>query len=71
MGAVGFRHPDEDVQGTVKGEIHALGSTIYELVTSTCPHWDEEKEELDKGWGDGRADALMREGKYPDVTTIH
>ncbi|EPE06830.1 serine threonine protein kinase [Ophiostoma piceae UAMH 11346] len=66
----GFRHPMEELQGTVQGELHALGSTIYEIVTSTCPHWEEEKAEVDKGWGEGKADELMRSGKYPYITGI-
>jgi serine/threonine protein kinase len=36
----GFKHPDldEGKNGTIKSELHALGSTIYEIVTSSKPH---------------------------------
>ncbi|AEO71269.1 uncharacterized protein THITE_116589 [Thermothielavioides terrestris NRRL 8126] len=59
----GFRHPDDDeaTAGTLRAELHALGSAIFEIMTSTCPHWREEAEPM------GRALDLMREGVYPDV----
>jgi serine/threonine protein kinase len=62
----GFRHPDRDeaLTPTIRGEIHALGSTIFELVTFSCPHQQEEAEE----WG--MAGELIRQGKYPDVTHV-
>jgi len=60
----GFRHPDDDANATIRAEIHALGSSIFELITFTCPHWREEAEE------EGRAAALLREGKYPDITGV-
>jgi hypothetical protein len=36
----GFKHPDSDENDnvTIRLEIHALGSTIYEIVTSYAPH---------------------------------
>ncbi|KAK3320545.1 kinase-like domain-containing protein [Cercophora scortea] len=62
----GFRHPDDDeaLRGTLRAEIHAIGSTIYEIMTSTCPHRREEEEEV------GRALDLMRAGVYPDVAGV-
>ncbi|KIH86372.1 hypothetical protein SPBR_08900 [Sporothrix brasiliensis 5110] len=66
----GFRHPKDEMQGTVAGELHALGSTLYEIVTSRIPHWKEEKAyEAEYGF-DGKADELMREGKHPDTTGL-
>ncbi|KAL2022506.1 hypothetical protein VTK56DRAFT_5113 [Thermocarpiscus australiensis] len=57
----GYRHPDrsEYLQPTLRSEIHSLGSTIYEIVTSTQPHQGLEDYEVDK---------LLEEGKYPDVS---
>ena len=66
----GFCHPAEELRGTITGELHALGSTIYEIITFITPHWEAEKVEVDKGWGEGKADELMRAGRYPDVTNI-
>lgn len=36
----GFKHPDleEGKKGTIKSELHALGSTIHEIVTSLKPY---------------------------------
>ncbi|KAF2254384.1 hypothetical protein BU26DRAFT_559083 [Trematosphaeria pertusa] len=34
----GFRHPDDDANNIIRAEIHALGSSIFELITFTCPH---------------------------------
>ncbi|CAK7234504.1 hypothetical protein SCUCBS95973_008959 [Sporothrix curviconia] len=49
------------------GELHALGSTMYEILTSHIPFWEEEKSyEVEFGY-DGKAEELMRERKYPDV----
>ncbi|KAF2194999.1 hypothetical protein K469DRAFT_520337, partial [Zopfia rhizophila CBS 207.26] len=61
----GFRHPDDDANATIPAEIHALGSSIFELITFTCPHWREEAKEEGR-----RAAALLQEGKYPDVTDV-
>ncbi|KAL2756518.1 hypothetical protein ACRALDRAFT_2026580 [Sodiomyces alcalophilus JCM 7366] len=62
----GFCHPDNDgaIGGTLRAEIHALGSAIFEIMTSICPHWREEEEEI------GRAVDLMRYGVYPDVAGV-
>lgn len=36
----GFKHPndDENERATIRAELHALGSTIYEIITSSQPH---------------------------------
>jgi hypothetical protein len=36
----GFKHPDdeENDRGTIRSELHTLGSTIYEIITSSKPH---------------------------------
>jgi serine/threonine protein kinase len=62
----GFQHPDRDeaLKPTIRGELHALGSTIFELTTFSCPHEQEEAEQ----WG--KAGELIRQGKYPDVSTL-
>lgn len=62
----GFRHPDEKEAwgGTLRAEIHALGSTIFEIMTSTGPYRREEQET------EGSALDLMRRGVYPDVTDV-
>jgi len=39
---VGFWHTGDDVNATIRSEIHDLGSSIFELITFTCPHWREE-----------------------------
>lgn len=60
----GFRHPDdEEVEhSTIRAELHALGSTIYELCTSSQPHGPEVEEWIVGQW--------IREGKYPNVKTV-
>jgi hypothetical protein len=37
----GFKHPvmEENEQRTMKAGLHALGSTIYEIITSEMPHY--------------------------------
>lgn len=64
----GFRHPpDEDPNtrtGTMPCELHALGSTIYELITSNCPHGGEE------ALCAGMAAHLLRQGTYPYVSNV-
>jgi serine/threonine protein kinase len=62
----GFRHPDDEEAGkpTIRGEIHALGSSIFELITFSCPHEQEEAKE----WG--MAGELIRHGQYPNVTGV-
>jgi len=61
----GFRHPDDaEVEGSsVRAELHALGSTLYEIVTSTKPHGDAGVEE----W---IVAAWIREGRYPSVAGV-
>ena len=66
----GFGHPDVKLHGTIQSELHALGSTLYEIMTLSYPHWDEERVDVERGWGEGKADQLMEEGKYPDTTGI-
>ncbi|KAI0869377.1 kinase-like protein [Hypoxylon argillaceum] len=59
----GFRHPDEreNVQPTIRAEIHTLGSTIYEIVTGMQPYQGLEDHEIDKH---------LAEGQYPDVSEV-
>jgi len=59
----GYRHPNkcEYRKPTIRGEIHTLGSTIYEIITGTQPHEALEDWEVDK---------LIEEGKYPDVRVV-
>ncbi|KAK3292911.1 uncharacterized protein B0H64DRAFT_444226 [Chaetomium fimeti] len=61
----GFRHPDDDeaMGDTLRAEIHALGFTIFEIMTSTCPHWCEEEET-------GMALDLMRKDVYCDIDGV-
>jgi serine/threonine protein kinase len=61
--AAGYRHPDSNERSlpSIRAEIHALGSTIYEIVTEDRPHHEVESEAIDK---------LLEEGKYPDVSNI-
>ncbi|KIH93627.1 hypothetical protein SPBR_09172 [Sporothrix brasiliensis 5110] len=64
----GFRHPaDRDPNtrtGTMPCELHALGSTIYELITSHGPHGTHDDD------GAGMAARLLRQGEYPDVSNV-
>lgn len=62
----GFRHPDEREYRppTIRAEIHALGSTIYEIVTGRKP-FHEKTEEQER-----EVEKLMEEGKYPDVSEL-
>ncbi|KAF1959593.1 hypothetical protein CC80DRAFT_545039 [Byssothecium circinans] len=62
----GFRHPDEREYRppTIRAEIHALGSTIYEIVTGRKP-FHEKTEEQER-----EVDKLMKEGEYPDVNEL-
>lgn len=59
----GFRHPDESeyVQPTIRAEIHALGSTIYEIVMGAKPYQGLEDHVIDK---------LVAERRYPDVSEV-
>ncbi|KAK2748334.1 hypothetical protein FQN57_000992 [Myotisia sp. PD_48] len=59
----GFSHPDreETRQCTIKAELHALGSTIYEIVTPEKPFGNED-EDLIEEW--------IKAGKYPDVQNV-
>ena len=61
----GFRHPDDGEMElpTVRAELHALGSTLYEIVTSIPPHGEAGVEEWDVA-------AWICEGRYPDVTDV-
>lgn len=61
----GFRHPDdaEMEEPTVRAELHALGSTLYEIMTSAKPHADAGVEE----WV---VAAWIREGRYPAVAGL-
>jgi len=59
----GYRHSDEKeyLKPTMRSEIHSLGSTIYEIVTGTMVHQGLEDYEIDR---------LVKEGKYPDVSSV-
>lgn len=59
----GFHHPDEREleDPTIRAEIHALGSTIYEIVTCSRPYNGIDEEIIDL-W--------LEEGKYPDVMEV-
>lgn len=59
----GYRHPDDDEveHSTTRAELHALGSTIFEIITSSQPHGQVE-EWIVAQW--------IREGKYPDIKNI-
>ncbi|KAI0867269.1 kinase-like domain-containing protein [Hypoxylon argillaceum] len=59
----GYRHPDDDEveHSTIRAELHALGSTIFEIITSSQPHGKVE-EWIVAQW--------IREGKYPDINNI-
>lgn len=54
----GYRHPDKDEYSlpTIRCEIHALGSTIYEIITGREPHQGIDKEDVA---------LLIEEGNYP------
>ena len=64
MAEVGYRHPDEKecAVPTIRCEIHALGSTMYEIITGKEPHHGLKKEVI--------AELLERE-QYPDVSKVH
>ncbi len=61
----GFRHPDDDEMEfpTIAAELHALGSTILEIMTSLKP-WEKEEEH------EWMVAKRIREGNYPDVTGL-
>jgi len=80
----GFKHPvmEENENATIQAELHALGSTIYEIITSTTPHnqlqpwmaqWIRDRnfpgvsDDHVEGW---MVDAWFQEGKYPDVAGV-
>ncbi len=60
----GFKHPidEENSKASIKAELHALGSSIYEIITSTTPHQDVKEE-----WVVAQ---MIRDGNYPDLTGI-
>jgi hypothetical protein len=60
----GFRHPDdEEIEySIISAELHALGSTIYELCTSSQPHGREVEEWIVSRW--------ISEGKYPSIKDV-
>ncbi|KAF1993987.1 kinase-like protein, partial [Amniculicola lignicola CBS 123094] len=72
----GFKHPvlEENWKGTMWSELHALGSTIYEIITSKRPH-----KNFKTGWLIGFESATaqgwmvqlwLQEGIYPDVSEV-
>ena len=62
----GYRHPNiaEWMIPTIRAELHALGSTIYEIITGKGPRYD-----LDLEGGD--IDKLVKERQSPDISHIH
>ncbi|WEW57253.1 hypothetical protein PRK78_002718 [Emydomyces testavorans] len=60
----GFPHPhDHEARySTIRAEIHALGSTIYEIMTSSQPHGSDTEQGLVASW--------IRSGKYPEVKDV-
>lgn len=63
-GEAGFSHPDHDQvrRATIPAELHALGSTIYEIITSCKPHHEELRDFVIESW--------FRDGIYPEVHDI-
>ncbi len=61
----GFQYPVDrhNNRGTIPAEIYALGSTIYELVTSQPPYHEETEVR-------GIAERPTRKGKYPDLAGL-
>lgn len=59
----GYRHPDDDEaeHSTIRAELHALGSTVFEIITSSQSHGQVE-EWIVAQW--------IREGKYPDIKNV-
>ncbi|WEW61313.1 hypothetical protein PRK78_006803 [Emydomyces testavorans] len=66
IAGAGFRHPDREHYRppTVLGEIHALGPTIYEIVTGRKPFHEKTSDQ------DREVDELTEQGKYPDVSKL-
>ncbi len=60
---VGFRHPDksEFYQPSICAELHALGSVLYEIVTSTKPY---------EGLEEHVVIECVERGEYPDVSEV-
>lgn len=80
----GFKHPvlEENWNGTTRSELHALGSTIYKIITSKRPHyelqdwmvnWIQERNYPDvaddhvEGW---MVQLWLQDGIYPDVSEV-
>ena len=64
----GFAPPasDECPATPLRAELHALGSTIFEIVTGLKPFVEEHRQ-----WdSDSVIDRLMLDGKYPDVSHL-
>jgi hypothetical protein len=63
VAAADYRHPDKDERSipTICAEIHALGSTLYEIIIRTGPYHGLKEDAIDK---------LLEEGKYPDVSEV-
>ncbi|KAF2174381.1 kinase-like protein, partial [Zopfia rhizophila CBS 207.26] len=62
----GFKHPvlEENRNGTMRSELHALGSTIYEIITSKRPHYELQD------WMGWMVQLWLQEGIYPDVSEV-
>ncbi|KAI9747142.1 MAG: hypothetical protein M4579_007518, partial [Chaenotheca gracillima] len=61
IGFENYRHwlPRDSVSSSVKSDLFALGSTIYEIVAGEEPYKDKEDQEVE---------ALFRKGIFPDVS---
>ncbi|OAA60574.1 Protein kinase-like domain protein [Niveomyces insectorum RCEF 264] len=60
----GYRYPsetDEDRFPSMRSELHALGSTLYEIVAAQEVHAGQAKEVVEQ---------LIKDGKYPDVADL-
>ncbi len=59
----GYRHPDtkEATPPTIRGEIHSLGSVIYEIMTGHKPH---------AGLEDSIVHQMIEQGRYPDLHNV-
>ena len=71
---IGFRHPDraEYLHPTMRSELHSLGSTMYEILTGNKPFHDViNAHNVQERWlQEAKAEKLVQEGRYPDITNI-